>query len=140
MGNKSRVDEYKKLREEIENIDVYSFDDPKKMPPTIHKEESIIPIHSLEYEDDFNSGIKEEVSDDHIKKNTLSLTMDEIIKQHEAYTEILQKQELDKKIKEKRVKRKISFDHTVLMWIIIGVCVVIAIVIIALVMAGVIHL
>ena len=30
MGNKSRVDEYKKLREEIENIDVYSFDDPHK--------------------------------------------------------------------------------------------------------------
>ena len=51
MNHKSRIEEYKKLREEIENIDVYSFDDPKKYP--IKKNENIVEIHDLDEKDEY---------------------------------------------------------------------------------------
>ena len=96
MNHKSRIEEYKKLREEIENIDVYSFDDPKKYP--IKKNENIVEIHDLDEKDEYPE--EKKIEKDHIKKNTLSLSIDELIRRHEAYTETLQKEEIEKKLKE----------------------------------------
>ena len=67
MNHKSRIEEYKKLREEIENIDVYSFDDPKKYP--IKKNENIVEIHDLDEKDEYPE--EKKIEKDHIKKNTL---------------------------------------------------------------------
>lgn len=139
MGNRTRVEEYKKLREDIENIDVYSFDDPKKMPPSSHSSVPLIPVNDFNDEEDDEFKIVSSTSEeDHVKKNTLTLTIDEIIKQHEAYTEVLQKQELDKRIKEQKEKNKAVFNPKIILWIAIGVIIVVAVVILSLVMAGVI--
>lgn len=139
MGNRTRVEEYKKLREDIENIDVYSFDDPKKMPPSSHSNVPLIPVNDFNDEDDDEFKIVSSTSEeDHVKKNTLTLTIDEIIKQHEAYTEVLQKQELDKRIKEQKEKNKAVFNPKIILWIAIGVIIVVAVIILSLVMAGVI--
>ena len=64
MNHKSRIEEYKKLREEIENIDVYSFDDPKKYP--IKKNENIVEIHDLDEKDEYPE--EKKIEKDHIKK------------------------------------------------------------------------
>ncbi len=137
MSGKSRVEEYKKLREEIENIDVYSFDDPKKMPP-VTKKETIVPVHNLDdYDDDFPISVNDSMENDHIKKNTLSMTIDEIIQQHNAYKDRVQKKELDEKVKEKNAKNKKAFDLKMVLWIVIAAIVAVFIVIIGLVMGGV---
>ncbi|HBD05959.1 MAG TPA: hypothetical protein DCY93_00920 [Firmicutes bacterium] len=137
MSGKTRVEEYKKLREEIENIDMYSFDDPKKMPP-VTKKEVLLPVHNIDdYDDDFPVSVDEKMESDHIKKNTLSMTIDEIIQQHNAYKDKVQKKELDEKVKEKNAKNKKTFDLKTILWIVIGAIVVVFIVIIGLVMGGV---
>lgn len=96
MNHKSRIEEYKKLREEIENIDVYSFDDPQKYP--IKKNENIVEIHDLDEKDEYPE--EKKIEKDHIKKNTLSLSIDELIRRHELI------QKLYKKKSRKKIKRK----------------------------------
>jgi len=135
MSGKTRVEEYKKLREEIENIDMYSFDDPKKMPP-VTKKEILLPVHNID-DDDFPESVDEKMESDHIKKNTLSMTIDEIIQQHNAYKDKVQKKELDEKVKEKNAKNKKNIDFKTILWIAIGAIVIVFIVIIGLVMGGV---
>lgn len=136
MSEKSRIEKYRKLREEIERLDVYSFDDPKRLPKSNRADrEPLIPIH--DYIED-----EEELHEQHIKKNTLSLSIDELIKQHEAYTEALEKEEIDKKIKDNKPNRikawSENFQVRYLIWGLIALIIVSITIIVGLVIGGVI--
>lgn len=138
MNHKYRIEEYKKLREEIENIDVYSFDDPKKYP--IKKNENIVEIHDLDEKDEYPE--EKKIEKDHIKKNTLSLSIDELIRRHEAYTETLQKEEIEKKLKENKERKKLNNKFNIslrtFVWAFcIIIVVVVIIIIVGLVIGGV---
>ena len=137
MNHKSRIEEYKKLREEIEKIDVYSFDDPKKYP--IKKNENIVEIHDLDEKDEYPE--EKKIEKDHIKKNTLSLSIDELIRRHEAYTETLQKEEIEKKLKENKERKKLNNKFNIslrtFVWAFCIIIVVVIIIIVGLVIGGV---
>ena len=102
---KSRVVLYAKLRKKIENMGVYSFsetDTTKKHLPQ-------------------NNPSSVEIKDDsfkpRIKKNTLSLTIDELIKEHEQYNS----KEQQKEIKRRFSKQNKNNDQNTLIkvvWII----------------------
>ena len=132
MNHKSRIEEYKKLREEIENIDVYSFDDPKKYP--IKKNENIVEIHDLDELWQKFLWIRQ-------RKNTLSLSIDELIRRHEAYTETLQKEEIEKKLKENKERKKLNNKFNIslrtFVWAFCIIIVVVIIIIVGLVIGGV---
>lgn len=136
MSDKTRVEKYRKLREEIENIDTYSFEDPKRRPRSKRADqEPLIPIHDLAEEE-------ETLQENHIKKNTLSLSIDELIKQHEAYTEALEREEIDKKIKDNKNRQHrfggAVFQTRYVIWGLIGLILASIVVIVGLVIGGVI--
>lgn len=144
MSGKTRVEEYKSLRDQIENIDVYSFDDHAKIQ-TRRETEPLIPVHDIYDDDDDDETLPLEdtsyTTEDHIKKNTLSLSIDELIKQHEAYTEALEKNEIDKKVRDKKStsinsKLRLTLNARFLMWVIIGLVIIAVIIIVSLVLGG----
>ncbi len=99
MEKKSRVIKYQSLRKKISNMDVYSFveqeDVAKNLPPVNHlaSEENPLP------------------SSDGIKKNTLSVTLDELIASHENYSQESEKKEIKERYKQKQKERK-KKEHT----------------------------
>lgn len=102
MPNRSRVEKYAELRKRIDNLDVYTFDDPAVTTKTQFESNS------------FQAPVQEqpmstaEVQEAHIKKNTLSLSIDELIKQHEEYTRTIAKAEIDKKYKDMKKEGRIE--------------------------------
>ena len=83
----------------------------------------------------------EELQSKHIKKNTLSISIEELIKQHDEYTSSYEKKELNKKYKEVKKKRsgKVSLSSlfkNVYFLIGLGVVVVTLIVVLCLVFGG----
>lgn len=100
MEKKSRVIKYQSLRKKISNMDVYSFveqeDVAKNLPPVSHlsPEENPLPPSS-----------------DGIKKNTLSVTLDELIASHESYFQESEKKEMKERYKQKQKERK-RREHT----------------------------
>ena len=102
---KSRDVLYAKLRKKIENMGVYSFsetDTTKKHLPQYNPS-------SVE--------IKDDSFKPRIKKNTLSLTIDELIKEHEQYNS----KEQQKEIKRRFSKQNKNNDQNTLIkvvWII----------------------
>lgn len=134
MSNRSRVEKYAELRKKIDNMDVYTFDDPD-----IAQKAEAIREESLREETIDEAMSPEEVKQAHIKKNTLSLTIDELIKQHEDYTRTLEKAEIEKRVKgakkEFKAKRaKVSL--TVVLLSALGIIVIIAVVILILITQG----
>lgn len=100
MGEKqTRVNLYTELRNQIDRMDTYSFDDKDR-----DKKYSSSSIPIIHEEAMTNSEIKTE----HIKKNTLSISIDELIKQHDEYTSSFEKKELNKKYKEVKRRKKSS--------------------------------
>lgn len=143
VSGKTRVEEYKSLRDQIENIDVYSFDDRSKIQSR-RETEPLIPVHDI-YDDEDEECLPPDdtsfTAEDHIKKNTLSLSIDELIKQHEAYTEALERDEIDKRVKDKKTtsiksKIRLTFNARFLMWVIIALVIIAVIIIVSLVLGG----
>ena len=93
----TRVNLYMELRDEIDRMDTYSFSDPNRRRYTSSSEVPIVHEEAMS---------EEEVQSGHIKKNTLSISIDELIKQHDEYTSSLEKKELSKKYKEVKKKHR----------------------------------
>jgi len=90
----TRVIIYSELRDKIDKMDTLSFDDPDRDKKYgINGEKPILPVH---HEESMSS---EELKNGHIKKNTLSISIDELIKQNDDYTMALEKKELNQKYK-----------------------------------------
>ena len=101
-NSKSRVEKYRKHREEISQMDTYKFESPYSMPE----------------EDNDDVAMNEEtLKNEHIKKSTLSISLDQLIKAHDEYTIMMSQEEIKKKKKE---EQKIKFRKIRNMVIVIG--------------------
>ena len=121
----SRVEKYAELRKRIDNM-VSTFDDPityNKIPDVQMDEPKV-------KEEDMT---KEEVQEAHIKKNTLSISIDELIKQHEEYTQTISKSEIENQMK----TQKKEHNFTRLLFIILLIVVIIVAVFVGLLLGGV---
>ncbi|MDD7735378.1 MAG: hypothetical protein SOW55_06620 [Bacilli bacterium] len=102
-NSKSRVEKYRKHREEISQMDTYKFESPYSIPE--------------EDEDDDVAMNEETLKTEHIKKSTLSISLDQLIKAHDEYTIMMSQEEINKKKKE---EQKIKFRKIRNMAIVIG--------------------
>lgn len=106
MEEKStRVVLYAKLRDEIDKMDTFSLDSDKKSKEygiDTSSRDTIPIVHE-------DAMSPDELKDRRIKKNTLSISIDELIKQNDDYTVTLEKKELDQKYKDVKKKEKGSF-------------------------------
>lgn len=102
-NSKSRVEKYRKHREEISQMDTYKFESPYSI--------------SEEDEDDDVAMNEETLKTEHIKKSTLSISLDQLIKAHDEYTIMMSQEEINKKKKE---EQKIKFRRIRNMAIVIG--------------------
>ena len=101
-NSKSRVEQYRKHREEISQMDTYKFESPYSIPE----------------EDDADVAMNEAtLKTEHIKKSTLSISLDQLIKAHDEYTIMMSQEEIKKKKKE---EQKIKFRKIRNIAIVIG--------------------
>lgn len=118
MDRQTRVQKYKKLREEITRMDTYKFDNP---------------YHVEEPNDEFDDvGMtNEELKAEHIKKSTLSISIDQIVKAHDEYTTMIanekkaSKDKETKKLQYKKLMFRISIISIAILLVIIAVLVVV---------------
>ena len=87
MENKTRVEKYKKHREEISEMDTYRFENPYSIPEEDSAENDV-------------AMNEETLKSEHIKKSTLSISLDQLIKAHDEYTVMMAQEEIRKKKKE----------------------------------------
>lgn len=121
----SRVEKYAELRKRIDNM-VSTFDDPitDNKIPDVQMDEPKVKEEAM---------TKEEVQEAHIKKNTLSISIDELIKQHEEYTQTISKSEIENQMK----TQKKEHNFTGLLFIILLIAVIIVAVFVGLLLGGV---
>ena len=121
----SRVEKYAELRKRIDNM-VSTFDDPitDNKIPDVQMDEPKVKEEAM---------TKEEVQEAHIKKNTLSISIDELIKQHEEYTQTISKSEIENQMK----TQKKEHNFTMLLFIILLIVVIIVAVFVGLLLGGV---
>lgn len=91
MENRSRVERYKDLRKKIENMDVYSFAETSTQKRNL-------PQHAS-HEDGQEMAEKTPKG---ITKNTLNMSIEQLIKEHDSYTQEQQKKAIKDKYREKR--------------------------------------
>ena len=117
MDRQTRVQKYKKLREEITQMDTYKFENP------YHVDES-----NNEFDD--VGMTNEELKSEHIKKSTLSISIDQIVKAHNEYTTMIANEKKDKKDKE---TKKLQFKKLMfrLSLVLIGILIVIIVILLA---------
>lgn len=97
----TRVALYADLRDKIEKMDTLSFDDPNRDEKYgLNNKQPVMPIIHEQAMDE------KELKESHIKKNTLSISIEDLIKQNDDYTIALEKEAIDKSFKE--VKKKNS--------------------------------
>ena len=95
MEQKTRVEKYKKHRQEIQDMDTYRFDSPYSIPQESDDEKGDIAMN------------EETLQTEHIKKSTLSISLDQLIKAHDEYTIMMSQEEIkQKKQEEKRNKMR----------------------------------
>jgi len=113
----TRVGLYSGLRDKIEKMDTLSFDDPDR--DSKYGLNGSNPSTDIVHEESMSS---RQLEDQHIKKNTLSISIDDLIKQNDDYTMALEKKEIDKRYRsvKKRQKEKLSRKSIV---VIISSCV-----------------
>lgn len=117
----TRVALYADLREKIERMDTLSFDDPNRDEKYNLKNQNMPVIHE-------QSMSKKELKAGHIKKNTLSISIEDLIKQNDDYTLALEKKEIDKSFKEiKNNQNKKALSKAM---IIIIICLIVLLIII----------
>ena len=90
MEQKTRVEKYKKHRDEISKMDTYRFENPYAIPEDHFEEENDIAMN------------EDTLQKDHIKKSTLSISLDQLIKAHEEYTVMISQEEIKRKNKEEQ--------------------------------------
>lgn len=90
MEQKTRVEKYKKHRDEISKMDTYRFDNPYSIPEDDFEEENDIAM------------TEDILQKEHIKKSTLSISLDQLIKAHEEYTVMISQEEIKRKNKEEQ--------------------------------------
>ena len=129
MQEKSRVILYAELRKKISCIDNYSFasENPKENDDKAIEHDEI-PVSSPN-------------ENNVIKRNTLSISIDELIKERDRYDSIAQEKETRKryhdKKKEEKIKKKISASK-VIIWSSISVVVIAFVVLLTLLLLEVI--
>lgn len=135
MSSKSRVILYAELRKKISDIDTYSFDNHAL---SMAEEEKAVAEDCLPDEKEIP---KPERSDEGIKRNTFSMSIDELIKEHNLYDTKTQEKETQAKIqkmkKEKRHSSKPPVFRIVL-WSSIGLVLVVFITLLILILTEVI--
>ena len=90
MDKQTRVDKYKKLRESIQDMSTYNnFNSPYQ-------------VSEPEEEKDDIAMSEEVLQTEHVKKNTLSISIDQIVKAHDEYTTMISKEDIEKKTKEEK--------------------------------------
>lgn len=129
MASKSRVILYAELRKKISDINQYSFD-AKKAP---------IEEKKVETEQESKEETKSENSG--IKSNTFSMSIDELIKEHNRYDSKTQEKETQtryhQKKKENKKNKRLS-PSTIIIWSSIAVVIVVFFVFLTLILLGVI--
>lgn len=97
----TRVALYADLRDKIEKMDTLSFDDPNRDEKYgLNNKKPIMPIIHEQAMDE------QELKESHIKKNTLSISIEDLIKQNDDYTIALEKEAIDKSFKDVKKKNK----------------------------------
>lgn len=135
MNDKSRVVRYADLRKKISNMDVYSFEDSettrKNLPPTTMN-------HAYGSLENDNPQVTDQNG---IKRNTLSLSIDELIKEHDTYDSEAQRKEAKeryhRKKREERSRTRHGFSLKALAWVLIVLTTLALVVLILLVITGV---
>lgn len=114
MDRQTRVEKYKKYRESIQDLSTYNnFNSPYQT----REEDS----------DKGDVGMSEEVlQDEHIKKNTLSISIDQIVKAHDEYTTMISQEDIEKKNKEEKRLRYHKLRFNII--IVTGLAVIIALI------------
>ncbi len=109
MSEKSRVILYADLRKKISDIDAYSFE--KKTISSLQDEGKIL--------DEKETGSTDQNTGSGITRNTFSMSIDELIKEHDLHDSKSQKKEVQARYnqarKANRGKRKIPLS-TIIMW------------------------
>lgn len=122
MDRQTRVQKYKKLREQITQMDTYKFENPYRVE-----------------EDDENlqdvAMSNEELKIEHIKKSTLSISIDQIVKAHDEYTSMVAQEKKKNKDKETKKLRYIKLVNR-LRIVLIAVLVLIIIVLLVIILGG----
>ena len=122
MDRQTRVQKYKKLREQITQMDTYKFENPYRVE-----------------EDDENlqdvAMSNEELKIEHIKKSTLSISIDQIVKAHDEYTSMVAQEKKKNKDKETKKLRYIKLVNR-LRIVLIAVLVLIIIVLLVIILRG----
>lgn len=131
MEEKSRVIKYADLRQKISHMDAYSFEEtPLKTESTSKKNAHISPAKKR----------TDTAEGEGIKRNTLSFTIDELVKESETYNSANQKKETKKRFKAKQKgKRKplLTFSGATVAWIIIAILILTLLVLLILIISGV---
>ena len=122
MDRQTRVQKYQKLREQITQMDTYKFENPYRVE-----------------EDDENlqdvAMSNEELKIEHIKKSTLSISIDQIVKAHDEYTSMVAQEKKKNKDKETKKLRYIKLVNR-LRIVLIAVLVLIIIVLLVIILGG----
>ncbi len=109
MSEKSRVIHYAELRKKISDIDAYSFE--KKTLSSISEDDKTLEESDVES--------NEEKTGTGITRNTFSMSIDELIKEHDLNDSKSQKKEVQTRYnqvkKENKGKRKVAVS-TIIMW------------------------
>ncbi len=109
MSEKSRVIHYAELRKKISDIDAYSFE--KKTLSSISEDDKTLEESDVES--------NEEKTGTGITRNTFSMSIDELIKEHDLNDSKSQKKEVQTRYnqvkKENKSKRKVAVS-TIIMW------------------------
>ncbi len=134
MSSKSRVILYAELRKKISDIDTYSFDNHAlSMAEEEKTKEESVPSET--------EVLKPENPDEGIKRNTFSMSIDELIKEHNLYDTKTQEKKTQARIqkikKEKRHNGKPPIFRIVL-WSSIGLILLVFITLLILILTEVI--
>lgn len=131
MSEKSRVLLYADLRRKISDIDAYSFE--KKTLSSLEEEDKILE------ETETESTSKNTASG--ITRNTFSMSIDELIKEHDLHDSITQKKEVQTRYnqvrKESRRKRKMAVS-TIIIWSCVSLVLVVFLILLILMLTEVI--
>ncbi len=124
MSEKSRVILYENLRKQIAAMEDYSFEERKKK--RLEEKKNLESISDVDNESIQKS--KEEMKINGIKKNTLSMSIDELIDEQIAIESQSQKEQAKKEFKKKTHKNGKLLN--IITWVICGVILLVFIVLI----------
>lgn len=124
----TRVGRYSDLRNQIDKMDTLSFDDPDRAKRYGLNGQAPIGGGKIVHEP---SASEEELHDIHIKKNTLSISIDDLIKENDDYTMAMEKKEIDKKYKEVKKKHRQEGSHKkLIIWLSVAFSVIVIVVVV----------